>query len=95
MFDIAQTSLAEKRSVQRSPSWDIEIHMTRVARTEPHLGQAARQDPPRPDCVGDPAILSAFEPRRMPALQLACPAKDGAAQRYRMPLWRDLKAVRS
>ena len=52
------------------------------------------QEPPRPDCVTG-AALAAFEPRRMPALQLACPARDGAARRYRMPLWRDFKGVRS
>jgi hypothetical protein len=41
------------------------------------------------DCVDVPATAPRLEPRRMPALQLACPApRKGAAQRYRMPLWR-------
>jgi hypothetical protein len=34
------------------------------------------------------------DPRRMPALQLACPTpQDGTAQRYRMPLWRSFEQL--
>ncbi len=51
-------------------------------------GAPTRQDPPLPDCVAWPGTLSPFDPRRMPALRLACPSSDGAAQRYRQPLWR-------
>jgi hypothetical protein len=41
------------------------------------------------DCVYGPAEMPKLDPRPMPALPLACPApQDGAAQRYRMPLWR-------
>ena len=69
--------------------------MTLTANYEPYEeGGPAMQEPPRPDCVASTALVE-FEPRRMPALQLACPAKDGAAQRYRMPLWRDFTGVRS
>jgi hypothetical protein len=31
---------------------------------------------------------SELEPHAMPASPLACPAQEGATQRYRMPLWR-------
>jgi hypothetical protein len=35
-----------------------------------------------------------LDPRRMPALQLACPTpQDGAAPRYRMPLWRSFEQL--
>jgi hypothetical protein len=51
-------------------------------------GGLPRQDPSLFECVSTPAVMSAFHPRRMPQLQLACPAKDGEARRYRMPLWR-------
>lgn len=44
---------------------------------------------PRPDCLDAPGTLPKLEPRRMPALPIACPApRSGDAQRYRMPLWR-------
>ena len=40
-------------------------------------------------CVEGPAAMPHLDPRPMPALMLACPApRDGAAQRYRNPLWR-------
>jgi hypothetical protein len=43
----------------------------------------------RLDCVDGPVVPSTICPRPMPALRLACPApRAGAAQRYRMPLWR-------
>jgi len=35
-----------------------------------------------------------LDPRPMPPLMLACPAPhDGAAQRYRMPLWRSFEQI--
>ena len=41
------------------------------------------------ECITEPAPMPRLEPRPMPALPLACPApRAGAAQRYRMPLWR-------
>lgn len=40
------------------------------------------------ECVYGPAETPVLAPRAMPELRLACPAKPGAAQRYRMPLWR-------
>jgi hypothetical protein len=55
-------------------------------------GAPSRQDPPLPDCVATPGTMSGFHPRRMPALHVACPASEGAAQRYRKPLWRPFKA---
>lgn len=58
-------------------------------------GAPSRQDPPLPDCVASPGTMSGFHPRRMPALRVACPASDGAPQRYREPLWRAFKAKRS
>ena len=58
-------------------------------------GAPSRQDPPLPDCVASPGTMSGFHPRRMPALQVACPASAGAPQRYRKPLWRAFKAKRS
>jgi hypothetical protein len=54
-------------------------------------GAPARQDPPLPECVTSPGTMSGFHPRRMPALRVACPASEGAAQRYRKPLWRPFK----
>ena len=48
-------------------------------------------DPPLPECVTSPGAMSGFRPRRMPALRVACPASEGAAQRYRKPLWRPFK----
>ena len=46
-----------------------------------------RQDP-RPECTEAPGTMSGFHPRAMPALQVACPATYGSAQRYRKALWR-------
>ena len=40
------------------------------------------------ECVEGPAEMPLLAPRFMPPLRLACPSKPGAAQRYRMPLWR-------
>ena len=40
------------------------------------------------ECVEGPAEMPVLAPRPMPDLRLACPAKPGAKQRYRMPLWR-------
>jgi hypothetical protein len=40
------------------------------------------------ECVEGPAEMPVLAPRPMPDLRLACPAKPGASQRYRMPLWR-------
>ena len=53
---------------------------------------------PRPgslyECVYGPAEMPRLDPRRMPALQLACPTpQDGTAQRYRMPLWRSFEQL--
>jgi len=49
---------------------------------------------PLPECVGGPAGMPRLDPRPMPALRLACPApQDGAAQRYRQPLWRSFKQL--
>ena len=47
---------------------------------------------PALECVTTPGTLSGFRPRRMPSLQVACPANAGALQRYRNPLWRAFKA---
>lgn len=54
-------------------------------------GAPSAQDPPLPDCVATPGTMSGFHPRRMPALRVACPASEGATQRYRKPLWRPFK----
>ena len=54
-------------------------------------GAPSAQDPPLPECVATPGTMSGFHPRRMLALRIACPAGDGAPQRYRMPLWRAFK----
>jgi hypothetical protein len=41
------------------------------------------------ECIEGPAPMPKLDPRPMPALPLACPKPGaGAAQRYRMPLWR-------
>jgi hypothetical protein len=56
-------------------------------------GAPPRQDPPLPWCVTSPGTASAFQPRRMPALRLACPESAGEAQRYRMPLWRTYEVL--
>jgi hypothetical protein len=43
----------------------------------------------RLECVDGPVAPAAIRPRPLPALPLACPApREGAVQRYRMPLWR-------
>lgn len=45
---------------------------------------------PLPECLEAPAGMPRLDPRRMPALWLACPEpQGGAAQRYRKPLWRN------
>lgn len=54
-------------------------------------GAPAAQDPLRPQCVTSPGAVSGFLPRRMPSLAVACPAKEGVAQRYRGPLWRPFR----
>lgn len=54
-------------------------------------GSPSRQDLPLPECITSPGTMSGFHPRRMPELRVACPATDGAAQRYRVPLWRAFK----
>ena len=41
-----------------------------------------------PECITAPAPMPKLEPRRMPALPLACPPLEGVAKRYRKPLWR-------
>jgi hypothetical protein len=58
-------------------------------------GGLPRREPWRPECVPGFGALSAFQPRRMPSLAVACPAKEGSAQRYRGPLWRPFKAPSS
>jgi hypothetical protein len=51
---------------------------------------------PLPECVEAPAGMPVLDPRRMPALLLACPEpQGGAAQRYRMPLWRNFELPQS
>ena len=55
-------------------------------------GAPAARDPLRLLCVSTPGVNSGFDPRRMPSLALACPAQDGAEQRYRGPLWRPFRA---
>lgn len=54
-------------------------------------GAPVPRDPLRLLCVSTPAVNSGFHPRHMPSLAVACPAKEGAAQRYRGPLWRPFK----
>ena len=44
------------------------------------------------ESVTTAGALSGFRPRRMPSLLLACPAPEGALQRYRKPLWRAFKS---
>jgi hypothetical protein len=45
--------------------------------------------PPALECVEGPAPMPRLAPRPMPPLRLSCPLPgDGAARRYRMPLWR-------
>jgi hypothetical protein len=58
-------------------------------------GAPSRQDPALPELHLEPWDDVGFRPRRMPTLQVACPASDGATQRYREPLWRAFKAERS
>ena len=45
---------------------------------------------PRPECIDSPAGPPRLDPRPMPALRIACRPvpRQGAAQRYHMPLWR-------
>ena len=54
-------------------------------------GAPAGPDAWRPECITSPGTNSAFQPRRMPALAVACPASEGSPQRYRGPLWRPFK----
>jgi hypothetical protein len=51
-----------------------------------------KPSPLLPECITSPGTTSGFQPRCMPPLPVACPALDGAAQRYREPLWRPFKA---
>ena len=55
-------------------------------------GAPSTPDPRRPACITSPGTVPPLVPRRMPALRIACPASEGAAQRYRKPLWRPFKA---
>jgi hypothetical protein len=51
---------------------------------------------PLPHCVPEPGEIPKLDPRRMPQLRLACPGdQDGAAQRYRLPLWRAFEGMAS
>jgi hypothetical protein len=50
-------------------------------------GPPSRQDPP-PECVTSTGTTPGLHPRRLPELRLACAVTEGAAQRYRLPLWR-------
>ena len=90
MFGSAQTARWRLgRAFAMKQSADFDLLALDLFTSE---GAPSTPDPGRPVCIASPGTVPPLVPRRMPALHIACPASEGAAQRYRKPLWRPFKA---